>query len=94
MENKIKKHYWLAKAEKMTEHGSVLVVNLTDGPHSSPKGVERALKIINGISFLREPNTKFVMVTIEEVPETGEKVNEEAIDDLNEMQSKLMNHGK
>ena len=79
----MKKQYWLAELLNINKYGWTTEIKLTDGPHDNPKGVEKAKEIITGLKFLPQER-KFVMVTIEDVPNKGVKINESAIKTLND----------
>jgi hypothetical protein len=50
-----------------------------DGPHDTPEGVAKALKLIKGI-FPTNPIDQNVMVTIEPVPDLDVDVDKEAME--------------
>ena len=79
--NKIYKQYWLAEATKVDENGTVWNVVLEDGAHDSQKGVIEAQKIISGIGLdkINGRNRRYVMVTVEELPDMEVKINDDAI---------------
>lgn len=57
-----------------------------DGGHDSPQSVAKAKHLIQSISCIaKPPETKWVMVKIEAVPEFKGKVNQSAINTLNEI---------
>lgn len=75
----MEKQYWLANAGGKDQHGTVWEPELLDGPHSAPRGVAEAKKIIQGIGLDRGKNREYIMVTVEAVPEMKTKVNKKAI---------------
>lgn len=55
-----------------------------DGPHGEPDGVARAKRIYEGMNLFngRLPK-RWVMVTVQEIPDVDTEINQEAIDILN-----------
>lgn len=78
-DKEIYKQHWLGHATNVDKYGTVWAVDLTDGSHRQPEDVTKALKIIKGIGLDRGKDYKYVMVTIELVPDLDVKVNEVAI---------------
>ena len=55
-----------------------------DGGHDTPNSVAKALKLFNSIACIKpKENTRWVMITVEEVSEFEGMVNQDAIDTLN-----------
>lgn len=55
-----------------------------DGAHDDPGGVAQARAIIEGIRFIAPgEGARHIMLTVQEAPQSGGEVNQEAIDTLN-----------
>jgi len=76
----MEKQYWLADALRIDKYGTVWEVKLTDGPHDEPYGVKEAEQIISRIGLDKGKNRKYVMVTVEPVPNMEVNLNGEAIE--------------
>ena len=82
----IKTQWWLAELDK---YGTG---TLTDGPHDTRGGAEKALVIIKSISFLNAKDREFAIAKVELSVPTGEidtPVNGDAIDTLNNAAAEL-----
>lgn len=85
------KLYWLAIVSDIDNYGTAWKINLHDGPHSNPSGVAQALKIIGGLTFLGglKEGEQYAMVTVQPVPDLKVKVNQDALNTLNEAAKSL-----
>lgn len=56
-----------------------------DGCHGSPQGVAKAKRLIESINAIRKPaGRRYVMIRVSEVPDHTGRVNQDAIDTLND----------
>ncbi len=65
-----------------------------DGCHSSPQGVAKAKRLIESINAIRKhPDRRYVMIRVMPVPEHTGRVNQDAIDTLNDAASRTGQEG-
>lgn len=57
-----------------------------DGGHRGPDGVAKAVAMHKSIKAIQSPDgTRFIMVRIQEVPDRKVRLNQKAIDQLNDL---------